>query len=208
MKAVIITFYLSLFPIAFVYSQSKTDLACNLNLEEIFKVFDYKTKYDIIRFIYQEKKDNRELKKNWSRYFYSAKIRGFPMAFEEQKGSMSNEEFNKYIEHCTQEQALKEYKDVILDIKSEKEKYLKCIDAELARIYALDKDDSLKYAKKSFLGFYNFNAHTDSWIEPPGPIGKLKFLKIFREFILIDNEEILPEGRRAHAYLKYNRKIP
>jgi hypothetical protein len=210
MKAVIIMFYLCLFPFALVYSQSGIDSACksnNANIDDIFKVYDYKIKYEMIQHIYYWKKMYNRVppKENWSRHFFNNKTRGFPVAIEEQKDSisgitvkkqMTSEEFNKHIEHCTPEQTLKEYKDLIRNIKSQKEIYLKCIDAEFA------KADSAEYAKRYLLGLYHFMPSMESYIKPPGGIWRLDFLKIFRKFVLIDNEEVLPDGDRVDAYLK------
>jgi hypothetical protein len=116
---------------------------------------------------------------------------------------ISKEEMDSYIEqiNCTPEEALKKYRELIRDIKSEKELYLKCIDAELA------KGDLSEYAKK-IINPYKFLEPGMSIIDPLWNFTKLDLLKIFKEFILNDNEEILPDGMRAHAYLKCGCKIP
>ncbi|MDR0603175.1 MAG: hypothetical protein LBG80_02585 [Bacteroidales bacterium] len=211
MKAVIIMFYLCLFPFALVYSQSGIDSVCksnNANIDDIYKVFDHKIKYEMVQYIYYwKKKYNGMPEENWRRHFFNNKTRGLPVAIEEQKDSisgvtvkkqMSDEEFNKHIEHCTPEQAFKEYKDLIRNIKSQKEIYLKCIDAEFAKA----KVDSVGYAKGYLLGLYHFKPVMDSYMEPPGGIRSLNFLKIFKEFVLFDNEEVLPDGSRVDTYLK------
>jgi hypothetical protein len=116
---------------------------------------------------------------------------------------LSEEEMNRYIEqlNCTPKQALHEYSAFIRNIKSQKEIYLKCIDAELV------KGDSSEYANTD-MRLYGFLAPGWSLTPPPSQLSKLDYLKVFKEFILIDNEEILPESMRLIAYLKCNCKIP
>jgi hypothetical protein len=116
--------------------------------------------------------------------------------------SLSEEELDSYIEqlNCTPKQALHEYLDFIRDIKSEKEMYLKCLEAELA------KGDSSKYAKVHTS--YAFHPVEMSVIPLPISLSKLDCLKIFKEFIINDNKEVLPDGIIAYAYLKCNCKIP
>jgi hypothetical protein len=108
---------------------------------------------------------------------------------------ISEEEMNRYIEqlNCTPEQAMHEYTYHIRDIKSKKEIYLKCIDAELA------KGDLSKYAKARML--YKFLEPGMSLIDPPQKFTKLDFLKVFKEFIFNNNEDVLPEGMRVVRYL-------
>jgi hypothetical protein len=115
---------------------------------------------------------------------------------------MSEEEINEYIEqlNCTPKEAFKDYLDFIRDIKLEKEIYLKCIDTELV------KGDLSKYEKIGMQ--YNFNDPINSIIGPPWKFTKLDFLKIFKEFVINDNEEVLPEGIIVHAYLKCGCKLP
>jgi hypothetical protein len=115
---------------------------------------------------------------------------------------MSEEEMNSYMEqlNCTPKEAHKEYRDLIRDIKQEKELYLKCIDAELA------KGDLSEYAKDGMQ--YNFLEPGMSVMGLPWQFTKLDFLKIFKEFVINDNEEVLPGGVRVHAYLKCGCKIP
>ncbi|MDR1169479.1 MAG: hypothetical protein LBK97_01430 [Prevotellaceae bacterium] len=110
---------------------------------------------------------------------------------------------DSYIEqiNCTPEEALKEYLCFIQDIKLEKEIYLKCIDTELA------KGDLSEYARK-FISLYKFLEPGMSVIGPPWKFTKLDLLKVFKEFILNDNEEVLPDSLRISAYLKCGCKIP
>ncbi|MDR1119413.1 MAG: hypothetical protein LBM08_00670 [Dysgonamonadaceae bacterium] len=115
---------------------------------------------------------------------------------------MSEEEMDSYVEqlNCTPAKAHKEYRELIRDIKSEKELYLKYIDAELA------KGDLSEYAKDGML--YNFLEPGMSVMGLPWKFTKLDFLKIFKEFVINDNEEVLPDGVRVYAYLKCGCKIP
>jgi hypothetical protein len=212
MKKVTSVFCLYLLSITFTYSQSEVELDCNLNLESIFKVCDLKIKYETVQYIYKESEKKSRFTKNSSFLNSSFElIRGFPLYSKKQCDSISNvnpkelvkvewmseEEMNSYIEqlNCTPEQALNEYKDFIRNIKSEKELYLKCIDAEVA------KGDLSEYAE-DFTVFYSFLPPGWSLTPPPSRLSKLDFLKVFKEFILNDNEEVLPDGLKISAYLK------
>jgi hypothetical protein len=115
---------------------------------------------------------------------------------------LSEEEVDKYIEqlNCTPEQALHEYLDFIWKMKSEKQMYLNCLEAELA------KGDSSEYAKVRTS--YHFHPVEVSVLPPPTSLSKLDCLKVFKEFIFNDNKEVLPDGIIAYDYLKGNCKIP
>jgi hypothetical protein len=188
----------------------------------IFKVYDLKIKYETVQYIH-EKRDYLYImsKANWNYYFEL--INGSPSDIEEQKDSISNvksgenselielvpvkpvseEEMDRYIErlNCTPKQALHDSLDFIQNIKSEKQIYLKCIDEELS------KGDSSKYVK-DFITPYGFIPPGWSLMPHPASLSKLDFLKVFKEFILNDDEKVLPEGLRVSAYLKCNCKIP
>jgi hypothetical protein len=171
-------------------------------MENIFKVHILKMKYETVQYIYEKHGFLYVMgKTQWNEYFRL--IRGFPI-FEEQHDSisvvnsengklasvkrLSEEEMNGYIEqlNCTPEKALQEYKDFIRTIKSEKEIYLKCIDAELA------KGDLSEYANE-MMPLYNFLSPGSSLLPLPLSITKLNFLNVFKEFILNGNEEVLPK---------------
>ena len=105
---------------------------------------------------------------------------------------MSKEEVKSYINHLfTPEEVYKEYIDLIQHIKSEKDIYMMCIDAELA------KDDLSGYA-----GSYSFNNPMSSLLPPLAILRKSDYLKIFKEFIFNNNEDVLPDEMRAYSYLK------
>ncbi|MCL2598235.1 MAG: hypothetical protein FWD66_11430 [Paludibacter sp.] len=105
---------------------------------------------------------------------------------------MSKEEVKSYIDHLfTPEEVYKEYRDLIQHIKSEKEIYLKCIDTALA------KGDLSGYARP-----YSFTDPMSSLLPPLVSLTKLDYLKIFKEFIFNNNEDVLPDEMRADAYLK------
>jgi hypothetical protein len=221
-KKAILIFWLSFLPITFTYSQSEVELDCNLNLESIFKTHNLKIRYEAVQYIYKEYEKNRRFPKN--SLFLNKPfelIRGYPLYIEKQKDSvsiklgdsikleelvkvewMSEEETDRYVEqlHCTPEEAFKEYHDLIPKIKSKKEIYLKCINEELA------KGDSSKYVN-DFIFSYDFIPSSQSVLPRLREISKTNFLKVFKEFILNDNEEVLPEGLRIYAYLKCNCKI-
>lgn len=232
MKKVIV-FFLCVFSVVCAYSQTGADSDCTSDMENIFKVHDLKIKYETVQHIYGKHGFLYIMSKDrWNSYFKL--IRGYPL-FEEQQDSVSGvkhkkiigfeeavrlqkdgikpedlvlvkpiseEEMNGYIEqlNCTPKEALTEYLDFVRDIKLEKEIYLKCIDVELA------KGDLSEYAKDKM--HYNFSEPGMSIISTPWNFTKLDFLKIFKEFILNDNEDVLPEGVRVHVYLKCNCKIP
>ena len=205
----IFVFCLSFPTFSFTFSQSEVGLDCNLNLERIFKVHDLKIKYEIVQYIYKEIEKKRRFPKN-SYYLnsYFELIRGFPLYSKKQCDSissvstgelvevewMSEEETNKYIEqlNCTPEKSFKEYRDFIRNTKFEKEMYLNCINIELA------KGDLSKYAKDRTFN-YDFHSPMQSLIPPS--ITKLDFLKVFKKYILNDNEEVLPDSLRVYAYL-------
>jgi len=111
---------------------------------------------------------------------------------------ISEEEMYRYIKllNCTPQKAIKEYIDFIRNIKSEKEIYLKCIDAEIA------KGDLSEYANNDMI--YGYLPFMQSFIPIMTP---LNYLKVFKEFILNDDEEVLPDYTRVRAYLKCGCKI-
>jgi hypothetical protein len=117
---------------------------------------------------------------------------------------LSEEEIKGYIKqlNCTPAEALKEYLDFIQHIKSEKEVYMKCIDAEIS------KDDLSEYASIEITPLYSFFPPWESLTPLPWNLTKLNYLKIFKEFIFNDNNDVLPDGLRVYAYLKCNCKIP
>ena len=107
---------------------------------------------------------------------------------------LSKEEFNSFLKQMgTPEEAFKEYRDLIQNIKSEKEMYLKCIDIELT------KGDLTGYANP-----YSFKNPSSSLLPSPVNLSKQDFLQIFKEFIFNNDEEMLPDGVKADAYLRSN----
>jgi hypothetical protein len=216
MKKTVIIFCLHFLPFAFIYSQTEVEHSdCNSNIENILKVYDLKIRHETVQYIYDNKEKALFHYNCYSLNHYCEIITGrsLPLHLEKRDSSqsgklvkvrwLSEEETNKYIEHlnCTPEQALHEYLDFIRNIKSEKEKYLKCIDAELF------KGDLSEYAKK-FITPYGFMPSGWSLMPRPTRLSESDYLKVFKEFILNDNEEILPEGMRIIAYLKCGCKIP
>jgi hypothetical protein len=166
----------------------------------MFKVYTPRLKYQTVQFIYKHR-DRGFFKNDGFLDDCFKLIRGFPY-FEEQKAKpgetvkaefVSKEEMNRYLEQLnyTPEEAYKDYSDYIRKIKLEKEIYLKCIDAELA------KSDVSEYAKGEMEYFIK-----DPRSSLIGPfITQLDFLKIFKEFVLNGNEEVLPDYLRVKAYL-------
>ncbi|MDR1860020.1 MAG: hypothetical protein LBR06_03775, partial [Bacteroidales bacterium] len=55
---------------------------------------------------------------------------------------------------------------------------------------------------------YTFMAPWKSYIGPPWNANELDFLKIFAEFVLRDDEDVLPNGIRVYAWLKDGEKLP
>lgn len=186
-------------------------------MENIFKVREFKKIYETVQYIYKYrergffKNDSFKSDSFLNRSFIL--IRGFPY-YQEQKDSIfdvnpgelvkvewkSKEEMNRYLEQLnyTPEEAYKGYKDFIKTIKLGKDVYLKCIDTELS------KGDSSEYSKQRLV--YDFITPGASLI--PLGITKLDFLKVFKEFILNVDNDVLPDFVRVMAYLECGCKVP
>jgi hypothetical protein len=91
------------------------------------------------------------------------------------------------------EQVFAEYRNLIRKINSEKDIYMKAVDAEIA------KGSMSKYAKSRCT--YHFFPSFSS-VRYPLSITQLEYLKIFREFVLEGKEELLPCGWRADEYIR------
>jgi len=226
MKKIIIVLCLSIFSLAFVYSQTEAETMtvqtefesdCEAKLENIFKIYDFKKKYDIVEDLYKESKKRESIL--FSNYNYGylnhifKLIQGFP--YFESKDSipiikpgeptkieyMSEDAVNEYIRQldCTPAEAYRNYFNFIRKIKLKKELYLRCIDMELAKDFDSDyTKDMLRYEVIQ---------------APPSLshlpiISKLHFLKLFKEFILNDDEAVLPDYFRALVYLDCGCKTP
>ena len=212
MKKIIIVFCLSLFPFAFVYSQSEADTTCMRYLENIFKISVFRDKYETIEHIYKYREGGFFKNSSFLNDYFQL-IRGFQY-WEEQKDSlsgpkpgelvyaefMSKEEMDRYLEQLnyTPGIAYKEYQDFIRSIKLEKEIYLKCIDTELA------KENKSKYTKDMIC--YGFMRPWSPFLPPQ--ISMLDFLKVFKEFNLNGDYEVLPDFVRVMAYLECGCKVP
>lgn len=226
MKKEIIVFCISILPISFVFPQTEVDTiqtevdsVCVRNLEDIFKIYDLKRKFDIVEHIYNESRQKESIL--FSNYNYRhlnhlfELIRGIPY-FEQPKDSistveygklieieyMSEEEVNKYIERLnyTPGEAYRIYYHSIRNIKLEKELYLKCIDMELA------KNSDSEYTKEMLRYEVVIKAPRSPSHLPI--ISKFHFLKLFKEFILNDDEAVLPNYFRAMVYLDCGCKTP
>jgi len=230
MKKIFILFSLCVLPSAFVHSQTEVESDCKSNVENIFKVRTLKIRYEAVQYLYKEIEEKRKFPKEYiylNNYFQE--IKGFSMDsseemlnllktsqeerdkyFEQKRDSisrseraplkwMSEEEMNRFVEllNCTPKEALKEYENFIQNIKLEKEIYLKCIDAEIA------KGDLSEYANNDMI--YGYLPFMQSFIPIMTP---LNYLKVFKEFILKDDEDVLPDYTRVRAYLKCGFKIP
>jgi len=216
MKKVIILICLFLIPIAFVYSQSKAKINCKQNLENIFKIQGYKYKYEIVQFIYKHRNGGMFVKNDDFLNYSFELIRGNPYFKEKPevwKGGpvrlpisvdpekmekvewISKEEMNRYLEQLnyTPEEALIDYSDFIQNIKLEKERYLKCIDEVIAK-----RSASKKYTKKQIS--YYFKPPHESLLPPS--MTKLDFLKVFKEFIIKNDEGVLPDYVRVMDFLE------
>jgi len=216
MKKVFVVFCLFLIPIAFVYSQKKVKINCKQYLEIIFQIQEYKYKYEIVQYIYKYRNggmflkndsflnDSFELIRGCPYFEEKAKvweggIVRLPISDEQEKVEkvewMSKEEMNRYLEHLnyTPEEALIHYINFIQNIKLEKEMYLKCIDEVIAK-----RSTSKKYAKTQIS--YYFKPPHESLLHPP--MSELDFLKVFKEFIINNDEEVLPDYVRVMDFLK------
>jgi hypothetical protein len=202
-------FYLCLLSAAFVCAQPAADTVCSANLEKIFKALDLKIQYETVQYIYNEQHGRFSVNCTFLNGFFE-EVKGVPFWAKKQSDSksgklvtvewMTKEEMDRYLEQLNYppSKAWKEYESVIQNIKSEKETYLQCIDAELA------KDDSSGYAKKTVN--YNFNSPFLSTLPPF--LAKLDYLEVFKEFILNDNQRFLPDYTKGVVYLKCGCKIP
>ena len=228
MKKVMIVLCLFLLPFAIVYPQTEVDTIhavvesnCETNLENIFKVYDLKRKYDIIEDIYKESKQKESILFSNYNYPYLSHlfktIRGVP--YSEQLSDsipienpremgkrkivyMPEETVNEYIKQldCTPGEAYRVYYNSIRNIKLKKELYMSCIDTELAKSYS----DS-EYAKGTIVYVL---PSSQSPLSPLPIISELDFLKIFKEFIFIDGEVVLPNYFRVMVYLDCGCKTP
>jgi hypothetical protein len=217
MKKVIIMLCLSLLPFAYVYPQIETETVCKRSIENIFKVLAFRDKYESVQFIYEHKhraffKYDTFKKNSFLNQFFE-RVRDIPYDGEPKDSIptakpgeiikaefMPKDEMDHYLERLnyTPEDAYKEYKDYIQQIKLDKDTYLKCINAELA------KGDESEFAKNEV--WYGFMRPGSS--QTPPSMTKLDFLKVFKEFILHDDYNILPEDYlRVKAYLSCGCKI-
>ena len=112
---------------------------------------------------------------------------------------MPEEEVNKFIEQLnySPREAYRSYYHSIRNIKLEKELYLRCIDVELAKSFDSEYTTDILRYEQSF----------PSPTHPP-IISKFHFLKVFKEFILNDDEAVLPNYFRAMVYLECGCKTP
>jgi hypothetical protein len=197
MKKIIIVFYLCLLPAVLVYAQPTTDNICHINLEKICKILDLKIKCEAVERLYELSKRDAvltiTLQKDYSHYF--EEITGVPLDSGYYKGITSVKDFVKQLNYPPSK-AWQEYRDFIENIKSEKELCLKCIDAELA------KGDSSEYANKKKSYYYYHSRSSFFW----APLSLVDYLKVFKKFILIDNENVLPSGFCVIAYLEKGEK--
>lgn len=137
----------------------------------------------------ERKRDHRQLRDTISR------LEPVPVVW------MTDEEMSSFVEqiNCTPREALIAYMKFIRGIKSERDMYVKRIDTELA------KGNLSEFANEGI--FYSFLEPGSPFL-PPWKVTKLDFLKIFKEFILNDDIEILPDDVRVQAYLKCGCKFP
>ena len=210
----IYVFFLCLLPFVSVYPQSEIKSDCSSLIENIFKAHALKIKYECVQFFHDSKEQKGFAyimsRKMWSYYFDM--FIGFPLVFEVHEDSvsgtnsetiefvekLSEEEINRYIEQMgTPQKAFEEYRNLIQYIKSKREIYLKCLDAEVS------KGDLSEYAKDE-ISPYNFLQPGQSLLMS---LTKLDFLNVFKKFIFNDNEEVLPDGMRVRNYLNHNNAL-
>lgn len=220
MKKVIVVVCLILMYSSVVLAQKKVKINCKQNLENIFKIQEYKYKYDIVQFIYKYRNGGMFFKNDFFLNYYFKFIKGYSYFEEKEKvwergivrlpisdeqktiekvEWMSEEEIKRYLDHlnCTPEDMLISYISAIQDIKLEKKMYLKCIDEAITK-----RSKSKKYAKNPIS--YFFKPPHES-LSPP-QVSELDFLKIFKEFIFNRDEDVLPDGLIAYEFLKSIRK--
>jgi hypothetical protein len=199
MKKIIIVFYLCLLSAVLVYAQTEADTACRANLEKIFKALELKIKFEAVEYVYELSKKNiiTEVPLQEDFGYHFEQITGVPLDSGDYKGLASIKidmaDLAKQFKYYPK--VNREYRDFIQHLKSEKELCLKCIDAELA------KGNSSEYANKIVSYTYD-NLTLLRMDDKPVYLSKLDYLRVFKEFILIDNKEYLPSGVRAVAYLQ------
>ncbi|RNC64927.1 hypothetical protein D7D25_09970 [Proteiniphilum sp. X52] len=203
-------FCLIILSLTFAYSQTTVKSDCDVKLDNIFKAYNLKIKYETVQYIYNAKalpkndlflNNSFELIRGISYFEKKQDITPEIKSGElENVEWMSKEEMDLYIErlNCTPDDAYKEYEVFLQNIQLEKEMYLKCIDMELV------KGDESEYAKDEI--FYSFKHPWTSLLPPK--ITKLDFLKVFKEYILIDEKREMPDSVRAFAFLNCGCKIP
>jgi hypothetical protein len=203
MKKVIIAFCLFLLPFAFVSAQTEVDTiqtevdtACMRNLENIFKIFVLRDNYETLRYVMNK---NPSLSRK-IRFEKSDSIPAEKFGESKEIRRWSEEESKRQIEQFNYRpfDARKEYSDFIRNMILEKEFYMECVDAELA------KGDESEYAEARL--HYDFMEPMMSVMTPW--ITKSDFLKVFKEFILNDGELFLPDYFRVKAYLECGCKLP
>ncbi|MDR2563487.1 MAG: hypothetical protein LBC98_06035 [Prevotellaceae bacterium] len=188
-------------------------------MQNIFKALNLKIKYEAVEYFYKFCIEHNKFKNVTPEKDYNGDcshsfktLTGFSLDAEIQQDTIGTDinvdmkDFVKQLYYPTKE-AWQEYRkflwqkymDFIRNIKPEKETYLKCIDAELA------KGELSGYAHKSVQ--YDFYSPLSSVILFAG-LAKLDYLEIFKEFILNDNNEVLPGGIPVVVYLKCGCKIP
>ena len=205
MKKITFVFYLSLVPV-FVSAQSEADSICSANIEKIFNVLDLKIKYETAVYFEEfiENKNNEIIVKltedQYARYF--EEITGVQLDTGKYKGGISveikAEDFAKKLNYSSS-QALRAYTDFIKNIQSDKELFLKCIEAELA------KGKLSKY--EGYYVDYNYYPRKFSSLKSDPNLTQLNYLRLFKDFILNDNEEVLPHRLQVIAYLQCGCKI-
>jgi hypothetical protein len=218
-----IVFYLCIMlPVSFVYAKPASDsIRCHANIEKIFKVLNLKVKYEAFVYFYDMTEKNNKfrtdvLEQDYRRDDWMQQFKLFTsFSLEEElhndsvglSGKTDMGDFVKQLYYPTKEAWYEykkyiwfEYLQLITSIKAEKEQYFKCIESELA------KGELSEYAHKEMA--YDFYSPLVSVLGNPPCLSKLDYLEVFKEFILNDDGEVLPEGLMAVAYLKCGCKIP
>ena len=206
MKKVIIVFCLCLVTV-FVSAQLATDSVCRANIEKIFSAVKFKIKSDAVEHYYRGSMMSRNsirIKSKEGKYYLDdIRIKDFPLNLETRKDS-TGADVKIETEHDVTKliydawvKAGQEYRGLIQAMKSDKEICLKCIDAELA------KGELSDYAHKQM--FYHYKPPESSLSAPA--FAKLDYLDVFKEFILNEDGDYLPDFLIAVAFLKCGCKI-
>jgi len=208
-KLLIISTLLSAVGAVGVVHAQQTD--CKALIDDILEIHSMQRRYDIVSWIYA----------NPTSYFTNANNKVLNDDFKLIRSYAPNSDLKEEIDprkpskivkektltkewadslvrelHCTPEQALEDYKEYVRQLKTKKDACIACIDAELA------KGVASKYVKR-IPGWYTYTPPSYMALpKPPYEVTTLDYFRLVKEFVLLNDEAILPDGQRADTYLQ------